>query len=74
MSVDSKIDKIQEDIGEIKTHLAVYNSLLETHIKRTELLEKRLEPIEAHVGMSKGIIKLIGILAALAAIAEVFLR
>lgn len=71
---DAKLDRIQEDVSEIKTHLAVYNTLLDTHIKRTDLLEKRVAPIEKHIVMVSGGVKLIGILAAIVAIVEVVLR
>lgn len=74
MAIDKKLDKIQEDVSEIKTHLAVYNSLLDVHIKRTDILEEKIEPLEKHVNMIKGAIALITILATIAAIAEVFLR
>lgn len=72
--VDEKLDKLQIDVTEIKTHLAVYNSQLEIHIKRSELLEQKLEPVEKHVNMVSGAIKLIGILAMLAAIIEVIIN
>ena len=72
--MESKIDKIQEDVSEIKTHLAVYNSQLEVHIKRSDLLEAKLVPVEKHVAMVNGVLKFIGVLATIAAIAELFLR
>ena len=74
MSIDNKLDKIQEDVNEIKTHLAVYNEQLTVHIKRSEMLEDRIIPIETHVFMINGAIKLIGIVAAVAAIVEVFIK
>lgn len=74
MSTDQKLDKIQEDVSEIKTHLAVYNEQLKVHIKRSDLLEKKIAPIEKHVVMVNGVIKFLGILAALAAIADLFTR
>lgn len=73
MSTDDKLDKIQEDIGEIKTHLAVYNSQLKIHIKRSDMLEKKLVPVEKHVNMVNGALKLIGVLAAIAGIVEVIM-
>ena len=69
-SNDSKLDKIQEDIGEIKVHLAEYNVLLDVHIKRSNMLEEKMIPIEKHVAMVDGALKLIGLLAAIAAIVE----
>lgn len=72
--IESKIDKLQEDVSEIKTHLAVYNSQLEIHIKRSDLLEQKLEPVEKHVNMVNGALKLIGVLATIAAIIEVAIQ
>lgn len=74
MSTESKLDKIQEDVSEIKTHLAVYNEQLKIHIRRSDLLEEQMAPVKKHVDMVNGALKLIGVLAAVAAIAEVFLR
>lgn len=72
--IEEKLDKIQEDVTEIKTHLAVYNSQLEIHIKRSDLLEAKIVPIEKHVNMVSGAIKLITILATIAAIVEVVIN
>lgn len=69
-STDQKLDRIQGDIGEIKTHLAVYNQQLKVHIKRSDMLEEKLKPIEKHVAMLQGALKLIGIIAIIAAIIE----
>lgn len=63
-----KLDKMQEDISDIKTTMAVNTSSLETHIKRTDLAEKRMEdqedrikPLEKHMAFMKGAIWAIGI-------------
>jgi len=68
--VEKKLDKIQADIGEIKTHLAVYNQQLIVHIKRSENLEDKIVPIEKHVAMMGGALKLLGILSLIVAIIE----
>lgn len=76
--IEDKLDKIQADVGEIKTHLAVYNSQLEIHIKRSDMLETQLEvrlaPVEKHVNMVSGAIKLISIAAMVAAIIEMIIH
>lgn len=71
---DQKLDKIQEDVTDIKVTLARNTASLEEHMRRTALLESKIEPLETHADMVKGAIKLVGIIAALAAIAEVFIR
>jgi len=68
--LDKKIDEIKQDISEIKTHLAVYNEQLKIHIKRSDLLEEKLQPIENHVVMVHGIMKFIGLMAVIVAIIE----
>lgn len=65
MATESKLDKIQEDVTEIKTHLAVYNEQLKIHIKRSDLLEEKLEPVEKHVAMVTGVVKFIGVMTAI---------
>jgi DNA repair ATPase RecN len=72
--IDKKLDKIIEDVGEIKTHLAVYNEQLKTHIKRTEILEQKLEPVEKHVERLNGALKLLGVLTLIAGVIEAFIR
>lgn len=44
-----RLDKISEDIGDIKIQSAVQNQQLKEHMHRTELLEKRTELIEERV-------------------------
>ena len=38
--IEEKLDKIDERIDNIDKHLAVYNSELKFHIKRTDMLEQ----------------------------------
>lgn len=63
--VDKKLDKIQEDIVEIKETLARNTASLEIHMQRTELAEQRIEQlakednslkekINAHINQVKG--------------------
>lgn len=59
-----KMDKMQEDIGEIKVELAKISTTLENnteslkeHIKRTELAEKRISNLEKISFISEGIWK-----------------
>lgn len=44
--LESKIDKLLEVVHEQSARLDVYNSQLGEHMRRTELLEKRVSPIE----------------------------
>lgn len=57
MKKDDKIDYIVEQIGGINKTLEFQSKQLESHIKRTELLEERFEPVEDHVKFVQGLLK-----------------
>lgn len=61
--LESKIDKIVDKQTEMAIILSAQHESLKTHIKRTDLLEKALEPIKKHVNMVSGGLKLLGIIA-----------
>jgi hypothetical protein len=81
----AKVDKIADDVAEIAKQDAVQNEQLAQHMKRSDLLEIRVEqvqseirPIQTHVDMVKGAFKLlavaatiVGMIAALIKIVEV---
>lgn len=73
--LEQKLDHIVEKIGNIDVTLTKQAEQIEYHIKRTDLLEKKLEPIEKHVIMSKGAFKLLtllgGAIGLVAAIVEI---
>lgn len=72
--IEDKIDKINEKISSIDSTLASQHESLKHHIKRTDLLEKELKPVRKYVDMINGALKLVGILATIAAIIEIVLR
>ena len=61
--IDRKLEKIDERIDNIDKHLAVYNSQLRFHIKRTDMLEKSMEPLKVHLNKTHGILTFIGVIA-----------
>tara|TARA_R110002012_G_scaffold229520_1_gene402173 strand:- start:657 stop:905 length:249 start_codon:yes stop_codon:yes gene_type:complete len=61
--IDRKLEKIDERIDNIDKHLAVYNSQLRFHIKRTDMLEKSIEPLKVHLNKTHGILTFIGVIA-----------
>lgn len=71
MRIEEKVDQVSEKIGEINSTLSAQHVSLKEHIRRTNILEKKIEPIEKHVNMVSGIVKLIMIVSALAAIVAV---
>lgn len=68
--IEDKIDKLGERLGSIDSTLASQHEQLVYHIKRTDLLETTLKPIERHVMMVHGALKLLGILALVGGIFE----
>jgi hypothetical protein len=49
VKLDNKIDRLEVSLSENNKTLAVYNTHLENHIKRTEIAELRLNKFEDEV-------------------------
>lgn len=58
------VKEIKSEQGQTNVQLTRYNTLLEEHIKRTAMVEDRLEPIEAHVNLLQRFIRIMGWLTA----------
>jgi len=85
-AIDNKIDGLKDDATTIKISVATHAEILKgqhaqlaEHIRRTHLLEEKLEPVENHVSMISGALKLvtvtatvIGIIAAIIGIIKAF--
>ena len=67
--IENKIDKHGEHLSSIDVTLAAQHQSLKDHMRRTELLEAKLEPIEEHVANLNGILKFIGFLSVLVGLA-----
>lgn len=68
--LESKIDKIVDDISEIKITLGAQHVTLVEHTRRSTLAEENLgilrtelKPIQKHVAMVTGALKLIGLVS-----------
>lgn len=68
--IEKKVDGIKDDIGSINVTLASQHESLKEHMRRTDILETKLEPLERHVDMVHGIFKFLGLIAAVGAIIE----
>jgi hypothetical protein len=68
--MEAKLDKIADDITEIKETQAKHHVSLEYHIKRTDLLEEIIKPVIEFLAMVKGVTKFIGLIALGAGIIE----
>lgn len=66
--IEDKLDKVSEDIGEINKTLSAQHVSLVEHIRRTNLLEKRVDPM---YNIFRGGVALIGLITVAAAIAEI---
>lgn len=74
--LDSKLDKIQEHMASVDVTLAKQEVSLAEHMKRSDLLEesvsflrKDFTPVQRHVIIVTGLLRLIGVLSALLVIA-----
>jgi hypothetical protein len=72
--VEEKIDKIVDKITDIDVTLGKQSVILEEHVRRTNLLENKLEPIEKHVHMIQGALKFLGLISIFIAIIEFVLK
>ena len=67
--LNQKLDKIDQRIDSIDKHLAVYNSELKFHIKRTDMLETEVKPLKIHLHRVHGVLTFIGVLATIVTVA-----
>ena len=57
--IEQKIDLIATRLGSIDVTLASQHESLKDHIRRTEILENKVTPIEEHVNRVSGAFKLL---------------
>lgn len=70
---DEKLDSLSEKLHSMEIIQVEQGKDLKYHIKRTDLLEKKLEPVEEHVSFLRMLIKLIGALSVIAGLVQIFL-
>jgi hypothetical protein len=68
---DKKLDKISTDISDMKATMSKQQVSLDYHIRRTDLLEEKIKPIEIHMNELRGIVKLLKLIGIFATIVEV---
>jgi prefoldin subunit 5 len=66
--LEAKIDKITDKLHAVDVTLATNTSSLVEHVKRCDLLEEKMVPVEKHVWMVNGALKLIGLASILVGI------
>lgn len=58
--IEDKVDRLGERLSSIDSTLAAQHVSLKAHMRRTELLEKALEPIKSHVSIIEALFKIFG--------------
>jgi hypothetical protein len=67
-NTNAKLDQINDRLASIDKTLAINTTHLAEHIRRTEILEKQMDPIAKHVQQMQGAGKLLAMLALIATI------
>lgn len=67
-----RLKLIEKHLVSIDVTLAKQSVILEEHVKRSNMLEDKLQPVERHVAMIQGAVKLISLLAVILGIIKVF--
>lgn len=71
--IENKIDKLSDRLGSIDVTLAKQHESLKDHIRRTEILEDAIDPIQKHVLMVNSMTKIIGaVILAIGALEGIF--
>jgi len=68
--IELKVDGLSDKLSETNIILAKQHESLRLHMKRSDMLEESMKPLQRHVSMVDGALKLVGLLAALTAILE----
>lgn len=55
-----KLESIDKRLDSVDVTLGKQSIILDEHVKRTNLLEKKMEPIEKHVVIVGGLMKYVG--------------
>lgn len=65
--LETKIDDQNEHLNSIDVTLASQHSSLRYHIKRSDMLEASVIPLQKHVAMVNGALKFLGVIASVLA-------
>lgn len=68
--IENKVDATKEHLANIDKTLIAQHISLKDHIRRTELLETTIKPIQSKLDMAAGAIKVLGLVATLLTILE----
>ena len=71
--IEDKIDRIDNRLDSIDITLAKQAVSLETHIKRTDLLESKVDHVDTYMKWQQGAWKLIGAAIMIASFVQIYL-
>lgn len=74
--IEAKLDRIVDDVGELKINQAVMQEDVKHHVKRSDMLEelyismkeKDVEPLQKDMNQIHGVVKFLGLLGILSTI------
>lgn len=66
--IENKLDLVAADLGAVEVHISEIKADLKYHIKRTDILEKKVDPVWLAYRFG---LALLGLATVLAAIAEI---
>lgn len=72
-AVRKDVEHIKRSLASIDKTLALQHQSLDLHIKRTNILEQKLEPVEKHVEQVRGVSKFLALVAIVATAVAAFL-
>jgi len=58
--IEEKLDKLVDKQSSMDTTLAAQAVVLAEHVKRSNMLEEQMRPVQRHVAMVQGALKLLG--------------
>ena len=61
--IENKVDKLDTRLDRVDITLAKQEEQLAEHIRRTNLLEEQMKPVEDHVKHMSGALKLFGVIS-----------
>lgn len=68
--MEGKLDKHGDAIADINVTLGKQHVVLDEHMRRTDALEKIIEPIRVRHERMNGVLKLLGLIAAMGGVVE----
>ena len=72
--VKKELKEIQKSINNIDITLARQNVSLEEHMRRTELLENKIDPLQAQINQALGAVKFLTIISVVVGVISALIK